>query len=57
MRHARGFARHDDGSLPDLVDMLDFAIGYDPKEAVAYYTLAHSIQRRASIPVRIAPLM
>ena len=37
--------------------MLDFAIGYDPKEAVAYYTLAHSIQRRASIPVRIAPLM
>jgi len=37
--------------------MLDFCIGYDPNETVAYYTLAHSIQRRASIPVRIAPLM
>src|SRR5919109_2363516 len=37
--------------------MLDFYIGYDPNETVAYYTLAHSIQRRASIPVRIAPLM
>jgi len=37
--------------------MLEFAIGYDPKEAVAYYTLAHSIQQRASVPVRIAPLM
>ena len=37
--------------------MLDFFIGYDPNETVAYYTLAHSIQRRASVPVRIAPLM
>ena len=37
--------------------MLDIFIGYDPNEAVAYYTLAHSIQRRASIPVRIAPVM
>ena len=37
--------------------MLDFFIGYDPNETVAYHTLAHSIQRRASIPVRIAPLM
>jgi len=32
-------------------------IGYDPKETVAYHVLAHSIQRRASIPVTIAPLM
>ena len=32
-------------------------IGYDPKEAVAYHTLAHSILRRSSIPVTIAPLM
>jgi hypothetical protein len=32
-------------------------IGYDPEEAVAYHTLAHSILRRSSIPVSIAPLM
>ncbi len=32
-------------------------IGYDPREAVAYHVLAHSILRRASIPVSIAPLM
>jgi len=32
-------------------------IGYDPREAVAYHTLAHSILRRASIPVTIAPVM
>ncbi len=32
-------------------------IGYDPNETVAYHTLAHSILRRASIPVSIAPLM
>lgn len=37
--------------------MLQIYIGYDPKEAVAYHTLAHSIQRQASIPVTIAPLM
>jgi hypothetical protein len=32
-------------------------IGYDPKEAIAYHTLAHSILRRSSIPVSIAPVM
>ena len=32
-------------------------IGYDPKESVAYHTLAHSILRRSSIPVALAPLM
>jgi hypothetical protein len=37
--------------------MLDIYIGYDPREAVAFYTLAHSILRRSSIPVSIAPLM
>jgi len=37
--------------------MLQIFIGYDPKEAVAYHTLAHSILRRSSIPVSIAPLM
>lgn len=37
--------------------MLNVFIGYDPNESVAFYTLAHSILRRASIPVGIAPLM
>ena len=37
--------------------MLNIYIGYDPRESVAFYTLAHSILRRASIPVSIAPLM
>ena len=37
--------------------MLDVYIGYDPNESVAFYTLAHSILRRASVPVSIAPLM
>ena len=32
-------------------------IGYDPRESVAFYTLAHSILRRASIPVSITALM
>lgn len=37
--------------------MLNVFIGYDPKESVAFHTLAHSILRRASQPVRIAPLV
>ena len=37
--------------------MLNVYIGYDPREAVAFYTLAHSILERSSIPVSIAPLM
>ena len=37
--------------------MLGIYIGYDPRESVAFYTLAHSILRRSSIPVTIAPLM
>lgn len=37
--------------------MLQVYIGYDPKESVAFYTLAHSILRRASAPVAIVPLM
>ncbi len=32
-------------------------IGYDPREAIAFNVLAHSIQRRASRPVAIAPVM
>lgn len=37
--------------------MLNVFIGYDPKESVAYHTLSHSILRRSSVPVSIAPLM
>jgi hypothetical protein len=37
--------------------MFQVYVGYDPNEAVAYHTLAHSILRRSSIPVTIAPLM
>ena len=40
-----------------MSDLFQVYIGYDPKEAIAYHTLAHSIQRRSSIPVTIAPLM
>jgi hypothetical protein len=36
--------------------VLRIFIGYDPVESVAFYTLAHSILRRASIPVSIAPV-
>jgi hypothetical protein len=31
-------------------------VGYDPREAVAYHVLCHSILARASVPVTIAPL-
>lgn len=31
-------------------------IGYDPREAVAWHVLAHSILARASVPVSITPL-
>jgi hypothetical protein len=37
--------------------MLQVHIGYDPRESVAFYTLAHSIFTRSSIPLSIAPLM
>ncbi len=36
--------------------MIRIFIGFDPREAVAYSVLAHSIQARASVPVAIAPL-
>lgn len=38
-------------------DMVRVFIGYDPKEAVAFHVLSHSIHSRASVPVSIAPLM
>jgi hypothetical protein len=37
--------------------MINVFIGYDPREAVAFSVLAFSIQRHASQPVSIAPLM
>lgn len=37
--------------------MLNVFIGYDPNETIAWHVLAHSIHRRASIPISIAPLM
>ena len=39
------------------MSVLPVYIGYDPRESVAFYTLAHSILRRSSIPVTVAPLM
>jgi len=38
-------------------DIIRVFVGYDPREAVAFNVLAHSINRRASRPVAIAPLM
>jgi len=37
--------------------MINVFVGYDPREAVAFSVLAHSIHARASVPVSIAPLM
>ena len=37
--------------------MLSIYIGYDSRESVAFHTLAHSILRRASVPISIAPLV
>jgi hypothetical protein len=37
--------------------MIRVFIGYDPREAVAFSVLSHSIHARASEPVSIAPLM
>jgi hypothetical protein len=36
--------------------MLSIYLGYDPRESIAFHTLAHSILRRSSVPVSIAPL-
>jgi len=37
--------------------MIRIFIGYDPREAVAFHVLSHSIHARASSPITIAPLM
>ena len=38
-------------------ELIRIFIGYDPREAIAFNVLAHSIQRRASQPVAVAPVM
>lgn len=37
--------------------LLRVFIGYDPKEAVAYHVLCHSILSRCSVPISITPLV
>jgi hypothetical protein len=37
--------------------VLQVYIGFDPREAIAFAGLAHSIRRRASVPVTITPLV
>ncbi len=37
--------------------MIRVFVGYDPREAVAYNVLSHSINRRSSQPVTVAPVM
>jgi len=37
--------------------MFSIYIGYDPRESVAFHTLAHSLLRRSSIPISVAPLV
>ncbi len=37
--------------------MFSIYIGYDPRESVAFHTLAHSLLRRSSVPISISPLV
>jgi hypothetical protein len=37
--------------------LISIYIGYDARESVAFHTLAHSILRRATVPISIAPLV
>ena len=39
-----------------MSDLVRVFIGYDPREAVAFHVLSHSIQSRAGAPVSITPL-
>lgn len=43
--------------LKQIFKLINVFIGYDPREAIAFSVLAHSIHARASQPVAIAPLM
>lgn len=40
-----------------MTDTIRIFIGYDPREAVAYNVLSHSINARSSLPVSITPIM
>jgi hypothetical protein len=45
-------------TTPDVTaGVVKVYIGYDPREAVAFSVLAHSIHRHASLPVSITPLV
>ena len=37
-------------------DIIDLAVGFDQREAVAYHTFVQSVIENASIPVRFMPL-
>lgn len=37
-------------------DVINTYIGYDPKETIAFYVFAHSIESRSSKPVSITPI-
>lgn len=43
--------------MPPAPPVIPVTIGYDPREAVAFSVLAHSIHAQASQPVSITPLM
>ncbi len=49
-------SRRDPVPDPDRFPVRIF-VGYDPREAVAFHVLSHSIQTRASFSVSITPLM
>src|SRR5262249_34809350 len=55
-----GHQRCSQGAHTDAGDedslMLRIFIGYDPRQPISYHTLAHSIIKRTSIPVSIAPI-
>jgi lipopolysaccharide biosynthesis glycosyltransferase len=40
-----------------MMDPVRIFVGYDPREAVAFHVLSHSIQSRSGTPVSITPLM
>lgn len=44
------------GQAPEA-DVVSIFIGYDPREAVAFSVLSHSIHARSSLPVSITPLV
>jgi len=43
-------------ALPTPTETLHVFIGYDPREAIAYHTMANSIIRHSTVPVAIHPI-